>query len=525
MKMKLFQLNTIGKKFLIPTLALTILLLGGIGSFMTIKNTESIKAMINSKGNVIADFIAKTSSQHYFNYDYESLEVLVQDLTKDPEIEYAVFYNDEGEALTESSTASEDASSLMVFVREIIDEDGINHGNMKIGYNTSNLSKIVRTSIMIVTVSIIVAIAVLFLGISAIVRTITRPIKELLQVFSEIAEGEGDLTKRLDIKASDEVGALAECFNRFLEKLHGIIGKVADVTDQVASSAEEVSASSAQIASGSEQQNSQTEQVASAMQEITASVVNVAQSSSEASASAKEATETASGGGEVVTQTIDGMNRIAQAVNDSAENIEKLGKSSEQIGEIIKVIDDIASQTNLLALNAAIEAARAGEQGRGFAVVADEVRKLAERTTAATQEIGEMIKGIQNDTSKAVESMHAGTKEVDGGVELANNAGQSLKNILETVSKVTDMIQHIATAAEQQSSAGEEISSTVESVANVSRETSESAAQSSKASRHLSSLADELQHLVGGFKLRNNGDRGGVAVPEGESHHASIKSA
>ena len=523
--MKLLKLNSIGKKFLVPTIALTILLLGGIGAFMTVKNNKSIETMMKSKGNAIADFMTKISAEYYFNFDYEALEEFVKDISKDPEIEYAVFYDDKDKPLTKSSTAKEDNSSLIVFERDIIDADSVQHGRLKIGYNTSNLSKNLRANIMIVSISIIAAITVLFLGISVIVRSITHPIKELVQVFSEIAEGEGDLTKRLDIKTNDEVGTLAECFNRFVEKIHGIIGKVADVTNQVASSAEEVSSSSAQIASGSEQQSSQTEQVASAMQEITTSVVNVAESSSEAAKSAKDATETAHEGGEVVTQTIDGMNRIAKAVNASAGNIEKLGRNSEQIGEIIKVIDDIASQTNLLALNAALEAARAGEQGRGFAVVADEVRKLAERTTAATQEIGEMIKEIQSVTSMAVESMHAGTKEVESGVELANNSGRSLQNILETITRVTDMIQHIATAAEQQSSAGEEISSTIESVASVARETSECATQSSKTSQHLSTLAEELQHLVGGFKLRTNGDKSGLTAPDkSEAHHAALKS-
>jgi len=197
------------------------------------------------------------------------------------------------------------------------------------------------------------------------------------------------------------------------------------------------------------------------------------------------------------------MYRTYQSVKEAASIIETLGAGSEKIGEIIKVINDIASQTNLLALNAAIEAARAGEQGRGFSVVADEVRKLAEKTASATGEIGDMITRIQNDTLKAIESIQSSAKIVEAGVELANQAGESLQQINTAVSEVTDMVQQIAAATEEQSSVGEEISSTIETVANVSRDTAENAKQSSKACHDLSDLAVELQYLVRGFKLRN----------------------
>jgi len=197
-----------------------------------------------------------------------------------------------------------------------------------------------------------------------------------------------------------------------------------------------------------------------------------------------------------VSQAIDGMNRISASVMESARTIETLGKSSDEIGEIIAVIYDIADQTNLLALNAAIEAARAGEQGRGFAVVADEVRKLAERTTKATKEIASMIKSIQSDTDGAVKSMSAGTEEVEKGVSLVNQAGGSLDQIVEVVASVTDMIQQIATAAEEQSAAAEEISTNVEAVATITKETATGANQSSVATQELTRLASDLQQMV-----------------------------
>jgi methyl-accepting chemotaxis protein len=214
------------------------------------------------------------------------------------------------------------------------------------------------------------------------------------------------------------------------------------------------------------------------------------------------------------------MNRIAAVVNQSAQTVKALGKSSDQIGEIIGVIDDIADQTNLLALNAAIEAARAGEQGRGFAVVADEVRKLAERTTKATKEIAGMIKQIQGETTGAVSAMEEGTKEVEQGKELAEKAGVSLKEIVEVSQRVTDMVAQIAAASEEQSSASEQISKNVEAISAVTGETASGTQQIARAAEDLNRLTENLQQLVGRFKLSNNGTQHSVAPSNGSERGA-----
>jgi methyl-accepting chemotaxis protein len=331
---------------------------------------------------------------------------------------------------------------------------------------------------------------------------IIKPIEKVSHRLKDIAEGEGDLTKSLEVTSNDEIGELAKWFNVFVAKLHSIIHKVSNSTNQLASAAEQLSASSAQISSGAEKQTSQTEHIATSMEEMSATIIDIAKNANEAAEAAKGADEKANKGGEIVKNTVEGMNRIAEAVKESAHTMQALKSSSEQIGEIIGVIDDIADQTNLLALNAAIEAARAGEQGRGFAVVADEVRKLAERTTKATKEIAEMIKSIQSDTSGAVSSMEAGSKEVEKGVALANEAGEALKQIVEEVLKVTDMVQQIATSTEEQSAATEEVSSNIESVSTVAKETSSGMEQSTNAIQELSQLATGLKNIVGQFKLK-----------------------
>jgi len=206
----------------------------------------------------------------------------------------------------------------------------------------------------------------------------------------------------------------------------------------------------------------------------------------------------------VVEETVAGMNKIAMVVSQSAEIVRELGNSSDQIGEIIQVIDDIADQTNLLALNAAIEAARAGEQGRGFAVVADEVRKLAERTTKATKEIADMIKKIQKDTGGAVESIEMGTKEVEKGKELANKAGDSLKSIIKGTTVVVDVVTQVAAASEEQSATSEQISKSIEGINNVTQESATGVQQIARASEDLNRLTNNLQTLISKFKLKTN---------------------
>jgi methyl-accepting chemotaxis protein len=330
---------------------------------------------------------------------------------------------------------------------------------------------------------------------------VLKPLAKMSDISRDIAKGEGDLTKRVPAEGNDEIAHMGGYFNEFIEKLQQMIKKVAHVTDKVASASVELSATAEEISKGTDTLTSRASQTAAAVEEMNATVGQVAQNSGKAASLAQDTVKTAQDGGTVVSSTISGMQQLSEAVSNSATIISDLGKSSDQIGEIVRTIEDIADQTNLLALNAAIEAARAGEQGRGFAVVADEVRKLAERTTKATKEIGDMIRQIQHDTRGAVDSMQQGTQKVTAGVDLVNKTGEALSQIVRMVSESADMIRQIAVASEEQSVATQQIASDIENVAKVTKESSSGAHESAKASQDLSQLAVELQGIVGGFKI------------------------
>ena len=332
-----------------------------------------------------------------------------------------------------------------------------------------------------------------------IIKSITLPIVHIGDAASRVAGG--DFTRDLDVTTDDELGRLAASFNEMQGALRDTIKKIAETSAHVASASAQLSATAEQIARGASDQDSQAAQVATAMDEMSATVMEVARNSAQAADSSKEAASTANDGGGIVERTVNSMEKIAKTSEDTSRIINALGQSSDKIGEIVAVINDIADQTNLLALNAAIEAARAGEQGRGFAVVADEVRKLAERTTKATKEIASMIRTIQDDTTGAVSAMDEGGKDVTEGVALAREAGTALENIVGKVTTVTEMVQRIAAAAEEQSTASEQISGNVEAIANVVKQNASAAQESSTSAQELANLAQELQALVSRFDI------------------------
>lgn len=363
-------------------------------------------------------------------------------------------------------------------------------------------SKMQQTTRSAIVVTLIFALVMI--GLSAgvatyIVRQIVTPVRRLMGLAEKVADG--DLTVSVDSTSKDEVGQLTLSINKMVSDLADTVRQVMDAASVVASATTEISAGAQAMATGTEKQSAQAGEVASAVEEMSKSILDNSRNAVATADTATKARQVAEQGGKAVEETMHGMKPIAEKVGRSAGMVQALGRFSDQIGEIISVIDEIADQTNLLALNAAIEAARAGEQGRGFAVVADEVRKLAERTTRATKEIAAMIKKIQDDTADAVRAMNEGTREVASGIQLADQAGNALQQIIENTLKVTDMVAQIASASEEQSSTSEEIARNVESISGVAQETASGTHQIAKASEDLNRQTENLQRVMSRFKL------------------------
>lgn len=354
----------------------------------------------------------------------------------------------------------------------------------------------IRTAIAVV--ALIAATLATLLAV-IITRSITTPLNRLVSIAHTIADG--DLTARIEVTAKDEAGQLMAAMKTMSDNLRGIINQVTSTSKSVASAANQLHASAESISSGIEEVAAQSSAVAAAGEEMSATSGDIAQNCQMAAEGAQRASQSATNGAEVVERTVAVMGQIAAKVQESAKTVENLGARSDQIGAIIGTIEDIADQTNLLALNAAIEAARAGEQGRGFAVVADEVRALAERTTRATREIGEMIKSIQQETKNAVAVMGQGVCQVETGSEEAARSGAALQDILEQVNDVAMQVNQIATAAEEQTATTSDISGNMHKITYVVQQTSQGAQESAGAAAQLSSQAEELQQLVRRFRL------------------------
>ena len=359
-------------------------------------------------------------------------------------------------------------------------------------------------------------------GVNRTLDAVVAPMQDGARVLAEMARG--DLTARVQAPYQGDHRLMKDSINQVGEALDNAMREVSEAVIATANASSQISSSTEQMAAGGEEQTNQTHEVASAVEEMAKTIIENSTNAATAAAVANQARESAEAGGKVVEGTVAGMKRIAAVVERSAETVRELGKSSDQIGEIVTVIEDIADQTNLLALNAAIEAARAGEQGRGFAVVADEVRKLAERTTKATKEIAGMIRKIQADTAGAVSSMEEGTKEVETGIGLADRAGTSLTEIVQVSQKVTDMVMQIASASEQQSKASEDISKNVEAISSVTTQTASGTRQIARAATELNGLTGNLSELIGRFRLTTSGpDQTAPAPGTGDSRAQSRK--
>jgi methyl-accepting chemotaxis protein len=376
----------------------------------------------------------------------------------------------------------------------------VNYAAVK-GEGFFNMAQAKSDSAYVLTISMIVVGTILGIGIVYLLaRLIITPINKLKSNI-EYIEQNSDLQQLIDISTNDEIGKTALAFNAMLEKFQALIQQIISSTTQLATASEQVSSVASESARNVERQIQETDQVATAINEMTATVQEVAKSATSAASAAQSADNESKGGKSVVMTTMQAIEDLANEVESTSTIIHQVEEDSKNIGNILDVIKGIAEQTNLLALNAAIEAARAGEQGRGFAVVADEVRTLASRTQDSTNEIQQMIEKLQSGSRKAVAAMEVGREKAATGVEHAKEASEALEAITRSVATINEMNTQIASAAEEQSSVAEEINKSIINIREVSELTANGSEQTTNTSQQLSSLATQLQSLVAQFKV------------------------
>ena len=354
-----------------------------------------------------------------------------------------------------------------------------------------------------VTGLIMLAFAILVCGAAwwIVQSKVVLPLGALALRLQDIAEGEGDLTRRIDVQGHNEIDEVGIWFNVFIGRIEEIVRRVAEHASTLGSAATELAASARETATQASQQQEQAARISATMSEISTSVLEISQTTQNAALDARKAEESAHTGGQTVQTTVQTIGELLKSNQETSFKIEGLGRSSDAIGKIVNVINEIAGQTNLLALNASIEAARAGEHGRGFAVVAGEVRRLAERTSEATKEIDQTVRAIQSGTAEAVEAMRSSMGHVQSGVDSARSAGEALSSIIHGSESVQKMVTQIAAAATEQSYSTQSVSANVNEIATIIEHTAASSQHSVEACQQLASLANELTGLVGAFKV------------------------
>ncbi|TFH78247.1 methyl-accepting chemotaxis protein [Pseudomonas kribbensis] len=355
-----------------------------------------------------------------------------------------------------------------------------------------------RTSAVIATV---IAVAIIIALLGMLIRILIQPLHVMTRAMEDIADGEGDLTKRLTIQNQDEFGVLGTAFNRFVERIHGSIREVSSATGQVNEVALRVVAASNSSMYNSDQQASRTNSVAAAINQLGAAAQEIARNAAQASTQASDARSLAEDGQQVVDRSIKAMNQLSSMLSASSSNIESLNSKTVNIGQILEVITSISQQTNLLALNAAIEAARAGEAGRGFAVVADEVRNLAHRTQESAQQVQTMIEELQVGARESVSTMSDSQRHSQDSVEIANLAGERLNSVTQRIGEIDGMNQSVATATEEQTAVVESINVDITEINTLNQEGVENLQATLRACSDLEQQASRLKQLVGSFRI------------------------
>ncbi len=489
---------------LMAALTLAMVLLAAVVAFFNYQMaSSSLKAKFDTDTQAMVELTNSSLMEAVFAYDHQQIEAIAKSLANTSLISEISIVDHRGQSLAKA--ADQQTSAKPVARTGIPIEYGDNKqkiGSYDIVFSSNEMEEALASqrnnNILVVFAMLIVSLVTVFILTR---RMILAPMDEVTRSLASIADGGGDLTRRLPTKSGDEIAALAHNFNRVMEHIADIIRNVVQVNDKVRVNVRTMANATESTVNSTSQQLHEIELVATAVEELSASANEIARHAGDTAERTNATSVLAEQGNQVVNQSLDNVNTLTLQIESTAQKIQVLKDSSVNIGSVMEVIRAIAEQTNLLALNAAIEAARAGEQGRGFAVVADEVRSLAQKTRTSTEEIETIIVQLQRAADEAHQAMSTSTASAKGTIETAAKVGEALDKIRANISVINDMNHQIATASHQQSSVANEVSKNITAIHGLSEQVSQNAHVVSESGNQLIEESTELKHQIDNFKV------------------------
>lgn len=496
----LIKIDTIEKKFLLPAILIVVVSFTFVAVVSVRMNTSLIKSRMVSQGNAMADYMAKTSLFYYYNYDLGALDGFIKEVIKDPEVSYAVFYDKERKPVTVSSKEFANKTGLLIYEREIKGDDGKLFGFLSIGYSTKELSSSVRRLVLVMGICTFVVLVVITIGISIGVRKIiTRPLKEAVSLAESLSQG--DLRVEAMERRNDEIGLLLDAMNRMVLKLRGIIGKVSESTENLTAHAGKLAVSVSEQAATASEQSASTAEITTTTEEFSVSASQIAEHAKSVSDIADRTFESSRKGALVIETVIMKTSEINDDNQSSIKEIIEFGRKSKEITKVMEIINTIADQTKLIAFNAALEAASAGEAGRRFGVVASEIKRLADSVMESTGDIEGKINEIQGSINRLVISSEKGSKGIREGLELSSEAASILLEIVSNAESTASAAKQISLSTQQQKTASGQLLTAIKGIMNGAEDTSLSMSQIDSISKELAGLSRELQAGLSGFKI------------------------
>ena len=505
--------NSISLRFTAVTSAVVVLLLAGFGWYNYHATQQALDEQLLKQTEAVVGRLQSSVPSTLWNYETQQTQRIVESEVVADAIAAIFIYDDKDQMLTGQAQDSDgkvrDTNAPPETSAPIRDEpltydnngDLSQVGRVVVVADNSAIEALQAKSLQRQVLQTIILVIILIAAINLLLRSlVTRPIRQVTEALKNIAQGEGDLTRRLSAKRKDEIGELADQFNQFVEKIQALVRKVIDSVEDITGAIEGMQKMAARTSSGVNNQRAETDQVATAMSEMGSAAQEVTESAQNAADAAQKADNRGKEAQAIVVRAIEAIRNLAAEIDSGASVINELEKDVGEITTVLDVIRGIAEQTNLLALNAAIEAARAGEAGRGFAVVADEVRTLASRTQSSTEEIHNMIERLQTGTQKAVTTMETSKTNGENTVTHANEAEIALGEVAEALNTINNMNTQIAAAAEEQTAVTEDINRSLTKIVEIAEEAAKDTGETELASERLQKMANDLQDQVSHFK-------------------------